>query len=101
MSAANGALLPRPIRVGGAMLDAGATHKGRSAYDYLLYLAQTQGIARRRIDEVLDPVELHDVAHERAGTFSPGTGQRRSLAAALVGDPQVLILDEPINGRLT
>ena len=90
--------LARPLRVVGAMLDAGATHKGRTAYDHLLYLAQTQGIARRRIDEVLDLVGLKDVAHERAGTFSLGMGQRLGLAAALIGDPQVLILDEPVNG---
>jgi ABC-2 type transport system ATP-binding protein len=90
--------LPRPLRVVGAMLDAGAAHKGRSAYDHLLYLTQTQGIARRRVDEVLDLVGLHDVAHERAGSFSLGMGQRLGLAAALIGDPQVLILDEPVNG---
>ena len=90
--------IPRPLRVVGALLDAGAAHKGRSAYDHLLYLAQTQGIARRRVDEVLDLVGLHDVAHERAGSFSLGMGQRLGLAAALLGDPQVLILDEPVNG---
>ena len=90
--------LPRPLRVVGALLDAGAAHKGRSAYDHLLYLSQTQGIARRRVHEVLDLVGLHDVAHERAGSFSLGMGQRLGLAAALLGDPQVLILDEPVNG---
>ena len=90
--------LPRPLRVVGALLDAGAAHKGRSAYDHLLYLTQTQGIARKRVDEVLDLVGLHEVAHERAGSFSLGMGQRLGLAAALIGDPQVLILDEPVNG---
>ena len=90
--------LPRPLRVVGALLDAGAAHKGRSAYDHLLYLSQTQGIARRRVHEVLDLVGLHDVAHKRAGSFSLGMGQRLGLAAALLGDPQVLILDEPVNG---
>jgi ABC-2 type transport system ATP-binding protein len=90
--------LPRPLRVVGALLDAGAAHKGRSAFDHLLYLAQTQGIDRRRIDEVLELVGLHAVAHERAGSFSLGMGQRLGLAAALIGDPQVLILDEPVNG---
>ena len=90
--------LPRPLRVVGALLDAGATHKGRTAFDHLLYLAQTQGISRRRVDEVLDLVGLHGVAHERAGSFSLGMGQRLGLAAALIGDPQVLILDEPVNG---
>jgi ABC-2 type transport system ATP-binding protein len=90
--------LPRPLRVVGALLDAGATHKGRSAYNHLLYLAQTQGIARRRVDEVLDLVGLRDVAHQRVGGFSLGMGQRLGLAAALLGDPRVLILDEPVNG---
>ena len=90
--------LPRPLRVVGALLDAGATHKGRSAYDHLLYLAQTQGMARRRADEVLDLVGLRGVAHQRAGAFSLGMSQRLGLAAALIGDPQVLILDEPVNG---
>jgi ABC-2 type transport system ATP-binding protein len=90
--------LPRPLRVVGALLDAGAAHKGRSAFDHLLALAHTQGIPRRRIDEVLDLVGLHDVARERVGSFSLGMGQRLGLAAALLGDPQVLILDEPVNG---
>ena len=90
--------LPRPLRVVGALLDAGAAHKGRSAYDHLLYLSQTQGIPRRRVDEVLDLVGLHDVARMRVGGFSLGMGQRLGLAAALIGDPRVLILDEPVNG---
>ncbi len=90
--------LTRPLHVVGALLDAGATHKGRSAYDHLLYLAQTQGIDRRRVDEVLDLVGLRDVARQRTGGFSLGMGQRLGLAAALIGDPPVLILDEPVNG---
>lgn len=90
--------LVRPLTVVGALLDAGATHKGRSAYDHLLYLSQTQRIARSRVDEVLDLVGLREVAHERAGSFSLGMGQRLGLAAALLGDPRVLILDEPVNG---
>lgn len=90
--------LVRPLTVVGALLDAGATHKGRSAYDHLLYLSQTQGIARTRVDEVLELVGLREVAHERAGTFSLGMGQRLGLAGALLGDPRVLILDEPVNG---
>jgi ABC-2 type transport system ATP-binding protein len=90
--------LRRPLHVVGALLDAGATHKGRTAYDHLLYLAQTQSIDRRRVDEVLDLVGLRDVAHQRAGGFSLGMGQRLGLAAALIGDPPVLILDEPVNG---
>jgi ABC-2 type transport system ATP-binding protein len=90
--------LVRPLTVVGALLDAGATHPGRSAYDHLLYLSQTQRIARGRVDEVLELVGLREVAHERAGSFSLGMGQRLGLAAALLGDPQVLILDEPVNG---
>jgi ABC-2 type transport system ATP-binding protein len=92
------ASLPRPLRVVGALLDAGAVHPGRTAFDHLLYLAQTQGLPRRRIAEVLDLVGLADVAHQRAGGFSLGMGQRLGLAAALLGDPQVLVLDEPVNG---
>ncbi|HEY0166726.1 MAG TPA: ABC transporter ATP-binding protein [Jatrophihabitans sp.] len=92
------ASLIRPLRVVGALLDAGAVHPGRSAFDHLLYLAQTQGLPRRRVTEVLDLVGLADAAHERAGGFSLGMGQRLGLAAALLGDPQVLVLDEPVNG---
>lgn len=90
--------LVRPLTVVGALLDAGATHPGRSAFDHLLFLAQTQCIRRTRIDEVLELVGLREVAHERAGSFSLGMGQRLGLAAALLGDPGVLVLDEPVNG---
>ena len=90
--------LPRPLRSVGALLDGAATHPGRSAFDHLLYLAQSQRIARERVDEVLDLVGLRDVAHERTGSFSLGMGQRLGLAAALLGDPPVLLLDEPVNG---
>lgn len=90
--------LVRPLTVVGALLDAGATHRGRSAYNHLLYLSQTQGIPRTRVDEVLELVGLREVARERAGSFSLGMGQRLGLAGALLGDPKVLILDEPVNG---
>jgi len=90
--------LTSPLRVVGALLEAGAVHPGRSAYDHLLYLAQTQAIPKRRVDEVIDLVGLHDVAHDRVGAFSLGMGQRLGIAAALLGDPDVLILDEPVNG---
>jgi ABC-2 type transport system ATP-binding protein len=73
-------------------------HPGRSAYHHLLFLAQTQALPDRRVDEVLDLVGLHDVARERVGGFSLGMRQRVGLAAALLGDPPTLILDEPING---
>ncbi len=92
------AQLHQPLRVVGALLEAGALHPGRSAYHHLLYLAQTQAIPESRVDEVLDLVGLHDVARERVGGFSLGMRQRLGIAAALLGDPRVLILDEPING---
>jgi len=90
--------LVRPLCRVGALLEAGAVHPGRSAHNHLLYLAQTQAIPVRRVDEVLDLVGLHEVAHERVGSFSLGMGQRLGIAAALLGDPGVLILDEPVNG---
>jgi len=90
--------LEQPLRVVGALLEAGAVHPGRSAYNHLLFLAQTQAIPTRRVDDVLDLVGLHDVAHDRVGGFSLGMGQRLGIAAALLGDPEVLILDEPVNG---
>ncbi|MEO9240008.1 MAG: ATP-binding cassette domain-containing protein, partial [Jatrophihabitantaceae bacterium] len=90
--------LSRPLRVVGALLDAESVHPGRSASDHLLFLAQSQGIDRSRVKDVLDLVGLHDVADDRAGTFSLGMRQRLGIAVALLGDPQVLILDEPING---
>jgi ABC-2 type transport system ATP-binding protein len=90
--------LSRPLRIVGALLDAESVHPGRSAYNHLLFLAQSQGLPRRRVNEVLDLVGLHDVATDRAGTFSLGMRQRLGIAVALLGDPQVLILDEPING---
>src|SRR5215469_10433752 len=90
--------LPVPLRTVGALLEARATHKGRSAYHHLLCLAQTQGLPARRVDEVIALTGLTSVARKRAGGFSLGMGQRLGIAAALLGDPQVLLLDEPVNG---
>jgi ABC-2 type transport system ATP-binding protein len=87
-----------PLREVGALLDAKAFHPGRSAANHLKYLAQTNDIPRSRIDEVLDLVGLTDVAGKRAGKFSLGMGQRLGIASALLGDPGVLLFDEPING---
>jgi ABC-2 type transport system ATP-binding protein len=87
-----------PLREVGALLDAKAFHPARSAYNHLLYLTRTNDIARGRIDEVLDIVGLTSVAHDRAGKYSLGMGQRLGIAAALLGDPGVLLFDEPING---
>ena len=90
--------LRAPLSEIGAMLEARAIHGGRSAYNHLLAMAQTQGIGRKRVAEVIDLVGLTDVAHERAGSFSLGMGQRLGIAAALLGDPSTVILDEPANG---
>jgi ABC-2 type transport system ATP-binding protein len=90
--------LEEPMRVVGALLEARALHPGRSARRHLTYLAQTQGIGLRRVDEVLELVGLSSVANKRVGGFSLGMGQRLGIAVALLGDPQILILDEPVNG---
>jgi ABC-2 type transport system ATP-binding protein len=90
--------LRAPLREVGAMLEARAIHTGRSGYKHLLALAQTHGIARSRVDEVIDIVGLADVAGKRVGSFSLGMGQRLGVAAALLGDPATVILDEPANG---
>ena len=90
--------LPWPLREVGALLEAKAIHPGRSAYQHLWALAQTNAIPRGRVDEVLELVGLGAVAKKRAGTFSLGMGQRLGIAAALLGDPGVLLFDEPING---
>jgi ABC-2 type transport system ATP-binding protein len=92
------AQLVKPLAVVGALLEARSLHPGRSARNHLLFLAQTQDIPARRVDEVLDLVGLRDVARRRAGGFSLGMTQRLGLAAAMLGDPPVLLLDEPSNG---
>ena len=86
------------MREVGALLDAKAVHGGRSAYNHLLCLAQTNGIPRRRVDQVIGIVGLEDVAGKRSKGFSLGMNQRLGIAAALLGDPDVLMFDEPVNG---
>ena len=88
----------RPLFEVGAMLEAKAFHGGRSARNHLLCLALSNGISRTRVDQVLDLVGLASAARKRAGGFSLGMGQRLGIAAALLGDPPVLMLDEPVNG---
>ncbi|MEU6401179.1 ABC transporter ATP-binding protein [Streptomyces sp. NPDC046985] len=90
--------LPNAPRQVGALLDAKAVHGGRSARNHLLSLAQLSGIPARRVDEVLGVVGLQDVARRRSRGFSLGMGQRLGIAAALLGDPRVLLFDEPVNG---
>ncbi|WP_055547649.1 ABC transporter ATP-binding protein [Streptomyces sp. NBRC 110028] len=90
--------LPNAPRQVGALLDAKAVHGGRSARQHLLCLAQLSGIPARRVDEVLGVVGLQNVARKRSKGFSLGMGQRLGIAAALLGDPQVLLFDEPVNG---
>jgi ABC-2 type transport system ATP-binding protein len=87
-----------PLHEVGALLEARSVHTGRSAYNHLLALAQTHGIPRRRVDELIDLVGLHEVARKRAGKFSLGMGQRLGIATALLGDPRTVMLDEPVNG---
>jgi ABC-2 type transport system ATP-binding protein len=87
-----------PLREIGALLEARSVHPGRSARSHLLALARTHGIPRSRVDEVLELAGLTAVAGKRAGAFSLGMGQRLGIAAALLGDPAVVMLDEPVNG---
>ncbi len=87
-----------PLHEVGALLEARSVHTGRSAYNHLLALARTHGIPKRRVDDLVDLVGLHEVARKRAGQFSLGMGQRLGIATALLGDPEILLLDEPVNG---
>jgi ABC-2 type transport system ATP-binding protein len=87
-----------PMREVGALLEAKAVHPGRSAYAHLLSLAHYGGISTSRVDDVLELVGLTSVARRRVGKFSLGMGQRLGIAAALLGDPAVILLDEPVNG---
>ncbi|MEO7126539.1 MAG: ABC transporter ATP-binding protein [Nakamurella sp.] len=87
-----------PLHEVGALLEAKGVHPGRSARNHLLAMAATTGIGAKRVDEVLEIVGLAQVANKRAGTFSLGMGQRLGIAVALLGDPEVVILDEPVNG---
>jgi ABC-2 type transport system ATP-binding protein len=89
---------PAPLREVGALLEARALHPGRTARNHLRWLAASNGIPRTRIDEVLDLVGLDSVADQRVGRFSLGMGQRLGIAVALLGEPPVVVLDEPVNG---
>jgi ABC-2 type transport system ATP-binding protein len=88
----------RPLFEVGALLDANAIHGGRTAYNHLLALAQSNGISRDRVDQVIELVGLGSVAHKRAGGFSLGMSQRLGIAGAMLGDPGVMLFDEPVNG---
>jgi ABC-2 type transport system ATP-binding protein len=90
--------LANPMREVGALLDAKAVHGGRSAYNHLLCLAQTNNLPRKRVDEVLGLVGLSEVARKRSKGFSLGMSQRLGIAATMLGDPKVLMFDEPVNG---
>ncbi|WP_149184031.1 ABC transporter ATP-binding protein [Streptomyces sp. TRM49041] len=90
--------LDEPLKYIGALLDAKAMHSGRSAYNNLLCLAQSNRIPEQRVGEVLDTVGLTAVARKKSKNFSMGMGQRLGIAAALLGDPRILMFDEPVNG---
>jgi ABC-2 type transport system ATP-binding protein len=90
--------LKAPLQQIGALLEAKAIHPGRSAYHHLLSLAASNGVGKRRVLDVIDMVGLEGVARKRAGGFSLGMGQRLGIASALLGDPQIVMLDEPVNG---
>ena len=92
------AKLRRPLFEVGALLDAKSMHSGRSAYNHLLCLALSNGIESARVDQVLDLVGMRSVAHRQVGGFSLGMAQRLGIAVALLGDPGVLMFDEPVNG---
>ncbi|MCX5008127.1 ATP-binding cassette domain-containing protein [Streptomyces sp. NBC_00638] len=87
-----------PLQEVGALLEAKSIHPGRSAFDHLMAQAHTHGIPRRRVEEVIELTGLQSVAKKRAGAFSLGMGQRLGIAAALLGDPATVMLDEPVNG---
>ncbi|ATL28862.1 ATP-binding cassette domain-containing protein [Streptomyces formicae] len=89
---------PAPLHEVGALLEARSVHPGRSAYHHLMALAHTHSIPKKRVDEVLDLVGIQEVARKRVKGFSLGMGQRLGIAAALIGDPATVILDEPVNG---
>src|SRR5690625_3009006 len=90
--------LPYPLRKVGALLDAKAVHSGRTARNHLKAMARSNGLPLRRVDEVLELVGLTEVGDRRAGKFSLGMGQRLGIAGALLGDPEILMFDEPVNG---
>jgi ABC-2 type transport system ATP-binding protein len=90
--------LAAPLRVVGALLDAATTHPGRRGYNHLLWLAQSNGLPRQRVDQVLALVGLETVSGRRTGGYSLGMAQRLGIAAALLGDPPILMFDEPVNG---
>jgi ABC-2 type transport system ATP-binding protein len=92
------ASLRRPMRTVGSLLDAGALQPSRSARNHLLWLARSQGLSKHRVDEVVRQAGLESVARRRAGGFSLGMRQRLGIAAAMLGDPAILMLDEPFNG---
>ena len=87
-----------PLRTVGALLEAKSVHPGRTARNHLLFLAETQGLPAHRVEEMLALVGLEDVADKRAGGFSLGMSQRLGVAVAMLGDPEILLLDEPVNG---